>query len=560
MDPKRPVTRGYTKSLENMGRNTVSERDSDRAFSESELNDTVRNIDENLLKDSDDNIKVVGLLSDLEQSLSMRMNETITELLSHANFNLKGNHQQVEDSKNFRSSDEKHSRIYDRELRVDDFIRRVEHIAFSQGASLQEVANNLYLLLKGQAANWYFQWVQRNNNITWNSLKSALGVQFRSCESDYDLKHKMMNRLQKSSETFDQFYNVILDLNSRMSCPRSDRDLMEIMKRNISSKMLIFIHNSTSQTLPEFLVECRRAERHVSKIEVGFNRTIFRPKVNEIDLVEEVSSEVSDKDEFIEALSRGKSNKDVSDITCFDCREKGHFAFDWKLEEEQEIRGFCSVDHTPESELSKFSQDVQDNFHNRWEDYLKVRTKIFKEVNNEDSGQISGKILKTRQRHKQLRSEHKLVESAIISGENGDIRPFAEVKIFGHKLRGLLDSGATISVLGCDSIEFLKDHNVQISDFRSEVKTASGSTMPIVGKIITDVTFNDRSEPITFYICPGLSQKLYLGFNFWKIFGLDSSLNLEVNEIENKIDSNRHRLTDLNGKFIGVFHGKDLKQ
>lgn len=187
--------------------------------------------------------------------------------------------------------------------------------------------------------------------------------------------------------------------------------------------------------------------------------------------------------------------------------------------------------------------------------YYKIREKSFSEFNKEQSGQASDKILRIRQRHKELRNEHRIVESAILSSENDDIRPYAVIELFGEKVKGLLDSGATISVLGLLSVEFLKRHNIAMCDFRSKVKTAGGSTMPIIGKINATITFNGRSESINFYICPGLSQKLYLGFNFWKLIGLDTVLNLEVSEINAEIDSNKHKLTDLqNGQLERVIN------
>lgn len=195
----------------------------------------------------------------------------------------------------------------------------------------------------------------------------------------------------------------------------------------------------------------------------------------------------------------------------------------------------------------KFTQKVQDNFHNRWARYFEIRRKIFSELNR-GTGPVSAKILKTRQRHKELRNEHRIVEDAILRGGNGDIRPFAEVEIFGEEIKGLLDSGATISVLGLNSIEFLGKHGMEMSAFRSEVRTAGGLKVPFIGKIHTNITFNGRTEPISIYVSPGLSQKLYLGFNFWKMFGLDAALKVEVSEISSKNDDNRHKLTDLQDK------------
>lgn len=89
------------------------------------------------------------------------MNDTISQLTLQGNLNQENNHQSMNNRNDFRMFDERRTgsgnkplemhrwNIYfsgdDRELRVDDFIGRVEYIASSQGLSLQEVAHNLYI-------------------------------------------------------------------------------------------------------------------------------------------------------------------------------------------------------------------------------------------------------------------------------------------------------------------------------------------------------------------------------------------------------------------------------
>ncbi|KAI8126275.1 hypothetical protein CVS40_3616 [Lucilia cuprina] len=107
--------------------------------------------------------------------------------------------------------------------------------------------------------------------------------------------------------------------------------------------------------------ELGRAERNCLKMSQVLEKTLFKPKVNEVELAEVVSLDVDSNVEFVEALSRGNLPR-------------------------------------------RFR-------HN------------------------------TRQRHKELRNEHKIVESAIICGDNGDIRPLR----------------------------------------KSEIRRANGSTMPIIG-------------------------------------------------------------------------------
>lgn len=215
-------------------------------------------------------------------------------------------------------------------LYVDEFLKRVEHIAISQNYTFSEVACNLYMFLKGLAAAWYFQWVPRNPNASWSCMKKAMEDHFRTAETDCDLDHQLMNRVQRSNETFDQFYNAMAELNSRMQTGRSDRDLIEIIKRNVSSKMVIFMHSSTTTNLAEFLKQGRRAEKAIMKIE-SQRRNSYQPRVNEINLLDDAIGNDEEEEGRIEAFS-GVAGKDASkprdhsQLTCFDCKQVGHIA------------------------------------------------------------------------------------------------------------------------------------------------------------------------------------------------------------------------------------------
>lgn len=65
MDTNRRVTRSYAKSMEEMNRNIGMEHETARGLSESELNSTVRQIDESLLRDNQDETKVAAVCSKL---------------------------------------------------------------------------------------------------------------------------------------------------------------------------------------------------------------------------------------------------------------------------------------------------------------------------------------------------------------------------------------------------------------------------------------------------------------------------------------------------------------
>lgn len=215
-------------------------------------------------------------------------------------------------------------------LYIDEFLKRVEYIAIAQNYTFSEVARNMYMFLKGLAASWYFQWVPKNPNASWTSMKKSMQDHFRTAETDCDLDHQLMNRVQRPNETFDQFYNAMAELNCRMQNGRSDRDLIEIIKGNVNSKLSIFVHSSMTTSLPEFLKQCRRAQKNVKKIE-SQRRNSYQPRVNEIDIVNEAMGPVEEEEVHVEAITGqpGRATREPSDhsqLTCFDCKGIGHIA------------------------------------------------------------------------------------------------------------------------------------------------------------------------------------------------------------------------------------------
>lgn len=140
----------------------------------------------------------------------------------------------------------------------------------------------------------------------------------------------------------------------------------------------------------------------------------------------------------------------------------------------------------------------------------------------------SKQILKTRILHKNLKKEYFKIESNILNLENLDSRRFAEIKLFNDTVVGLTDSGTSISISGSGALEFLNKHNVNFTSVYSNVKTVSGNTLSIIEKIKTNVTWKNIEKPLSIYIAPELSQQLYLGFDFFKVYGLDVHLVSEV--------------------------------
>ncbi|XP_043071287.1 uncharacterized protein LOC122322577 [Drosophila grimshawi] len=133
---------------------------------------------------------------------------------------------------------------------------------------------------------------------------------------------------------------------------------------------------------------------------------------------------------------------------------------------------------------------------------------------------LTQRVKKARERCTKRRLVKRQVVESVKRGDNRDSRVFAEVSIEGKQIAGLLDTGASVSILGRGSREFLAEINVPMQRYVSSVRTASGEDRSIIGRVHTRVTYGEKEEDMTFYICPYLEQPAYLGIDFWRVFGL----------------------------------------
>ncbi|KAH8236097.1 hypothetical protein KR032_002142, partial [Drosophila birchii] len=64
-------------------------------------------------------------------------------------------------------------------LAVEDFVFRVEYLQRQSRCSWDQVLGSFYQLMRGQAAEWYWQFVRESPPQTWEDLKESLVARFR---------------------------------------------------------------------------------------------------------------------------------------------------------------------------------------------------------------------------------------------------------------------------------------------------------------------------------------------------------------------------------------------
>jgi len=188
----------------------------------------------------------------------------------------------------------------------------------------------------------------------------------------------------------------------------------------------------------------------------------------------------------------------------------------------------------------------------RWRRYKEARERIFKDHQLEGMTAVTRRIHKARQRFKKRKMERQEVQRTISQIEslkytNDD--PYATVTIADQEIQGLLDSGASISVLGTGCQELVDRLGLDWLPYRGNVKTANGEDQRILGKVIVRVVFWGREASMCLYLCPALKRQLYLGVDFWKEFNIASELfgggveELVESQEDTTVEPERHQLS-----------------
>lgn len=109
----------------------------------------------------------------------------------------------------------------------------------------------------------------------------------------------------------------------------------------------------------------------------------------------------------------------------------------------------------------------------------------------------------------------------ILANMVGDERPYLQCKIFGVEFLGLLDSGASRTILGGLGFEKFKEFGLKLHP--NEVKScgvADGTECPVIGSFIVPFCVEDRVACVEVLVMPSLPHMLILGADFWRKLGI----------------------------------------
>ncbi|KAI9575665.1 hypothetical protein GQX74_011140 [Glossina fuscipes] len=103
-----------------------------------------------------------------------------------------------------------------------------------------------------------------------------------------------------------------------------------------------------------------------------------------------------------------------------------------------------------------------------------------------------------------------------------DVRPYADVILFGKKITDLLISDASITCIGNKLAKTYFESGKPLKRIKSSIRTADDNLQSISGFIETVISFRGVEKLIQIFVNPTLSKDLYLGYDFGKLYDLMS--------------------------------------
>lgn len=143
-----------------------------------------------------------------------------------------------------------------------------------------------------------------------------------------------------------------------------------------------------------------------------------------------------------------------------------------------------------------------------WNKWLQVVTRFYKNSNKIDLGDC--------ETTKSISQANTLLVR--ISNDN---RPYVNVRVLGSEMIALLDSGASVSVLGSKGMYLIEKFELNVLPSRhSNISTADGTAQPISGAINLPIHLDNVLRIVEVLVVPSLEHSIILGSDFCKLFDI----------------------------------------
>lgn len=213
-------------------------------------------------------------------------------------------------------------------LRANEFVYRIECLTREtlQG-NMQLICNNLQMLLHGKAREWFWRYHKSVEAIEWEPFCSALLEQYKDHRTTYDIREELNNRKQKPNESFESFYDSIMDIIDHLTVPLEEHEIVEILFRNLRPEIrheLLYVKFYSIAELKKLCLKRETLLREESFKRNYYSRTALQRRIAAIegsslpeDNLETLNTDMGD-------ISINAVSKPEFVLKCWNCDEDGH--------------------------------------------------------------------------------------------------------------------------------------------------------------------------------------------------------------------------------------------
>lgn len=119
--------------------------------------------------------------------------------------------------------------------KLNKFIIEVEFMAEAESLSKRDLFNEAIHLFSGEARSWYIEGRKNRDFRNWRELVAELKQEFQPPDMDFHYEQQAVQRRQKRSEKFQDYFNAVMEIFQYMAVAPSEQRMFDIVFRNLRS-------------------------------------------------------------------------------------------------------------------------------------------------------------------------------------------------------------------------------------------------------------------------------------------------------------------------------------
>lgn len=449
---------------------------------------------------------------------------------------------------------------------VNDFITLVTQYKNNNLIDDDYMLQNVGFLLRKSALNWYLGILPSLR--TWDDFLHRLKTKYLSNNTSFEILSEIENRLQGKTETVTTYIADMVDRFRSMPYPLSEEHQCHIIQKNLLKANAMKLAERRYKTVIQLEQACRNLEsmrkhfrlnpfsedrsdrshkpRGVNAVEPATWDSDVEYTVNESESEEEnnlvceikgqtktnrkpptrtsVRNPPKPKSDY-QNSSKPKPPSDPNkprDEKCYNCLKFGHWFIDCPSPISRVFCFRCGKENMYATECTKCHPE-------RAKLPTQPPMKAKQNPTREKPNREKPKVEEVDHSGEEEEDDVNVIEiRTVFETLPNDSRPYVRVKMFRHELLGLLDSGASVSLLGRKANVIIPPQFLSPPTTITHIKTADGTNHAIEAVAKIPISLEHKRKIVELLVVPGISRPLILGTNFWKAFGIFPSMTTEA--------------------------------